>query len=67
MKPYGMNKTDAADQDVAGCRSNGRATRVYSVSGRAYRGLRGGKKARNRRYHKRVARAAGRAEIGAAL
>lgn len=66
MKPYGMPKIDAGDDDAGGCSDNGRATCVYNLPGpggkpRAYRALRGGKKARVRRIHKRRARVQGRA------
>lgn len=61
MKPYGMKRNDSGDVDVAGCIANGRATAVYSVDGRAYRSLSGGKKAAIRRRAKRVARAEGKA------
>lgn len=56
MKAYGMTKRAAGDDDVAGCRANGRKTSAYSVNGRAYRGLRNGKKAAARRHAKRAAR-----------
>lgn len=59
MKPYGMNRRDHDDTDCAGSRENGRATRVYNIKARAYRSLRGGKKAAARRIHKRVARREG--------
>lgn len=62
MKPYGMLRMEHGDTDVAGCLENGRATRIYSLSGRAYRGLRNGKKAAVRRIHKRRARREGKAE-----
>lgn len=63
MKPYGMSKIHSGDCDVAGCIENGRATRVYSITGRAYKALRGGKKAHRRRQHKRAARIEGQADI----
>lgn len=61
MKPYGMTKLLSRDTDVLGCIQNGRATRVYSLTGRAFRGLRGGRKDAARRLHKRRARAEGKA------
>jgi hypothetical protein len=66
MKPYGMTRQDAGDDDAGGCKDNGRATRVYAVPGlsgdaRAYRALRGGRKARIRRHAKRAARRDNRA------
>lgn len=63
MKPYGMSKQEADDLDATSCRANGRATHLYRGDGRAYRGLRGGKKAAARRIHKRRARAEGHAII----
>jgi len=59
MKPYGMSRMEHGDTDVAGCIYNARSTAVYSLSGRAYRSLRNGKKARLRRVEKRAARTAG--------
>jgi hypothetical protein len=60
MKPYGMNKLQADDLDVAGCRENGRATRAYSLNQHSYHSLRKGKKARIRRIIKRQARQEGK-------
>jgi len=61
MKAYGMDRLQAGDIDARGCADNGRATRVYNVSkARAYRSLRGGKKAAVRRYLKRAARREGK-------
>jgi hypothetical protein len=65
MKPYGMTRLNAGDDDAGGCKDNGRATRVYNLPGpggdvRAYRALRGGRKARVRRIIKRAARRANR-------
>jgi|JI9StandDraft_1071089.scaffolds.fasta_scaffold2100850_1 hypothetical protein len=70
MKPYGMDRRAHADDDAAGCSSNGRATGVYSIAGRggdarAYRSLRGGKKAARRRLLKRRARRECRVDIEA--
>lgn len=56
MKPYGMNKQEAQDLDAAGCRENGRKTSAYSVTKRAYRSLRKGKKKKIRRRLKKRAR-----------
>lgn len=72
MKPYGMTRLDHGDLDDAGCAGNGRATLAYAVPGRggdarAYRSLRGGKKARARRPAKRAARREGADEARAAL
>ena len=72
MKPYGMTKREAADDDVAGCRDNGRASAVYNLPGRAgkaraYRSLAPEKKARARRVHKRRARHEGKAAVRAGL
>jgi len=66
MKAYGMARCDAGDDDAVGCSTNGRATCTYNLPGpggdtRAYRALRGGKKAATRRPAKRRARAEGRA------
>lgn len=66
MKALGMTRLDAGDVDCAGCSGNGRATRVYNLPSkggdtRAFRSLRGGKKASVRRLAKRVARAEGKA------
>jgi hypothetical protein len=61
MKAYGMERWKAGDTDARGCADNGRATRVYNVSrARAYRSLRGGKKAAVRRHLKRAARREGK-------
>lgn len=61
MKAYGMDRRQAGDTDARGCADNGRATRVYNVSrARAYRSLRGGKKAAVRRHLKRTARREGK-------
>lgn len=62
MKPYGMTKLETSDVDCGGCCENGRATAVYSLNGRAFRSLRGGKKAAARRHAKRRARRQGKAE-----
>jgi len=56
MKPYGMDRLQAGDTDARGCAEGGRATRIYNVKARAYRSLRGGKKATVRRRLKRAAR-----------
>lgn len=51
----------AGDTDARGCADNGRATRVYNISkARAYRSLRGGKKAAVRRHLDRAARREGK-------
>ena len=61
MKAYGMNRQQAGDTDAGGCADHGRATRVYNGSkARAYRSLRGGKKAAVRRHVKRAARHEGK-------
>ena len=61
MKAYGMDRLRAGDTDACGCADNGRATRAYNVGkGRAYRSLRGGKKAAVRRHLKRAARGEGK-------
>lgn len=61
MKPYGMDRWQAGDTDAGGCAEGGRATCVYNVSkARAYRSLRGGKKAAVRRRLKRAARREGK-------
>lgn len=62
MKPYGMTKLEASDVDCAGAAANGRATAIYNIKKRAYRSLRGGKKAAARREAKRRARRQGKAE-----
>jgi hypothetical protein len=59
MKPYGMDRQQAADTDARACAQNGRATRAYSTKPHAYRSLRGGKKAAARRSLKRAARREG--------
>ena len=61
MKPYGMTRLDHGDDDMGGCHDNGRATAVYHIpphgkDARAMWSLRGGKKARARRFAKRAAR-----------
>ena len=33
MRPYGMNRYDHGDADIAGCRCNGHATAVYALRG----------------------------------
>jgi len=65
MQGYGLNRRETGDDDAEGCRSHGRATGVYALSGhggdrRAYHSLRGGKKAARRRLYKRRERAAAR-------
>ena len=60
MKAYGLTKMQVGDDDVGGCREIGRKTSIYSINGRAYRSLRGGKKAKIRRVIKRVARQEGK-------
>lgn len=57
MKPYGLNRIEAGDLDVAGCINGGRATHFYSITQRAFRSLREGAKNVRRRIHKRRARA----------
>lgn len=57
MKPYGLNRIEAGDLDVAGCINGGRATHLYSITQRAFRSLREGAKNFRRRIHKRRARA----------
>lgn len=57
MKPYGLNRIEAGDLDVAGCINGGRATRFYSVTARSLKALRNGAKNALRRIHKRRARA----------
>jgi len=56
MRAYGMTRLQDGDDDVAGCVSHGRATAVYSINGRSYRSLRGGKKSKRRRWIKKQAR-----------
>ena len=62
MRPYGMTRRNHADDDVAGCIENGRATRVghlprHGGDAPTFRALRGGRKAAVRRHTKRAARA----------
>ena len=33
MRPYGMNRYDHGDADIAGCRCNGHSTAVYALRG----------------------------------
>lgn len=63
MRPYGMNREQYYATDCGGSSANGRATRVYNLKPRAYRGLRGGKKKVTRRIIKRVARQQAKADI----
>lgn len=68
MKPYGLNRIETGDDDASGCSQHGRATGVYAVSGiggdkRAYKSLRGGRKAATRRTFKRRERANGKRDI----
>lgn len=65
MKAYGLSRREAGDVDVEGCRTNGRAGRTHNLPGKSgvvseYRGLRNGKRAKNRRVHKRRARMQGK-------
>ena len=67
MRAYGLSRYSAGDVDSRGCACHGRATRVYSLTGRSHKALRQGKKAKVRRYFKRKARAAGKGIIFAWL
>lgn len=68
MKPYGLSRMEAGDDDASGCSTHGRASGVYNLAGksgdtRSYRSLRRGKKASVRRTFKRRERNAGKAAI----
>ena len=61
MKPYGLPRREAGDDDVAGCVENGRPAGHAMLRGRggdfrAFHSLRGGKVRAARRIHKRRAR-----------
>ena len=60
MKSYGLTKFAAADADVAGLQAQGAPTRAGSLRGRAIQTPK--HKAASRRYFKRLARKAGKAE-----
>lgn len=60
MKSYGLTKVAAADDDVAGLQAQGAPTRAGSLRGRAIQSSK--HKAEARRYFKRLARKAGKAE-----
>jgi hypothetical protein len=60
MKSYGLTKFAAADGDVAGLQAQGAPTRDGSLRGRAIQTSKS--KSSSRRYFKRLARKAGKAE-----
>jgi len=62
MKPYGLKRIEAGDLDCGGCAANGRATKTHNTNDREYHSLRGGKRAKTRRYFKRRERAAAKLE-----
>lgn len=60
MKPYGMALLGNTDNDESPHLADGRAARVYGWEVRAFRSLRGPKKAAKRRRQKRAARREGK-------